>query len=409
MVGHKITRDVFGKTFQLEVKNSFYICMLECPARPRDNSSSNRSLHIRRLASTEEPFRPAMNESCKQAEPGRAAKGAMDQAGNCDSPSASQLSYTKNATKRDLSGVLQLPDVEDTAMAHVFAYIEHYQEDIFWSFLSDSFFVAGGLTFVLLSLWDYLGLFRTELYKALMLIVPLLYLINSIVDIVWANRVRRRSKVRSSMQKLWEESMQTSGDIVDPKTSTAGPGDPAAIGKQEVVASKLELSLCSWKNCTTLWNKIRRHAAHRRTVLAALTFGAAALSAFVSVMIQYLGRAPSMVGLYHNISIHMYIVSAIISVSGKRIRPWLPHSSCVDNHENLEDLGDLFFLFGSVVDGFLCDSPFDDHATTWTLVSALFWLTDACFYLLSDIVMACKFIRQSEESDTLDGTYHSLV
>jgi hypothetical protein len=348
-----------------------------------------------------------MNRSSTDAVSDCAATDTVDQTANCDSASAFQLACTLNATERDLSGVLQLPDIEDTAMAHVFAYVEHYQEDIFWSFLSDSFFVAGGLTFVLLSLWDFLGLPRKTWYQVLMVLVPLLYLVNSIVDIIWANRVRRRSKVRSRMQKLWEESMQTSGDIADAKTSTAH-GDPAAAVKQEATTT-LESSPCSWTNVTTLCNKIRRHAAHRRTVFAAITFGAAALSAFVSVLIQFSDGAQSVVRLYHNISIHLYIVSAIISVSGKRIRPWLPHSSCVDNHENLEDLGDLLFLFGSLVDGVLCDSPFDDHATSWTLVSSLFWLTDACFYLLSDIVIACKFIRQSEEADTQDGTYHTLV
>ena len=47
-------------------------------------------------------------------------------------------------------------------MAHVFAYIEHYQEDLFWSFLSDSFFTVGGSIYVLLSC---LGLRRSLSYS----------------------------------------------------------------------------------------------------------------------------------------------------------------------------------------------------------------------------------------------------
>ena len=188
--------------------------------------------------------------------------------------------------------------------------------------------------------------------------------------------------------------MKSSGDIPDPKTSMAASGDPA------VQAVNLE---SSWTKVTTLCNKMRRHAAHRRTVFAALTFGAAALVGFVAVLIDYSGGKQSQAILYSQISIHLYVVSAVIAVSGKRTRPWLPHSTCVDNHENLEDLGDLFFLFGSVVDVALCDSPFDDHATSWAIVSSLFWLTDACFYLLSDFVMAYKFIRQRGQPGTLDG------
>jgi len=342
-----------------------------------------------------------MNETRNAAVQGQEGHAATEpgQPADCENPSTFHL-LTDDITERDLSGLLQLPDIEDTAMAHVFAYIEHYQEDLFWSFISDSFFTVGGLIYVLLSLWDYVGHFRTAWYKALMLIAPLLYLINSIVDIVWANRVRRRTKVRSSMKKLWEESMQTSGDMCDPKSSTAANCNPA---QQSVNLESNRTKV------TTLCNKMRRHAAHRRTVFAALTFGAAALVGFVAVLIDYAGGKQSLAIQFGQISIHLYVVSAVIAVSGKRTRPWLAHSSCVDNHENLEDLGDLFFLFGSVVDAVLCDSPFNDYATSWAIVSSLFWLTDACFYLLSDFVMAYKFISQSGHPGTLDGKSHSFI
>jgi hypothetical protein len=341
-----------------------------------------------------------MNESSNAAvqDQGHAVTEPRQPA-DCENATTFQL-LTDDITERDLSGVLQLPDIEDTAMAHVFAYIEHYQEDLFWSLLSDSFFTIGGSIYVIVSLWDYFGYPRTACYKALMLIAPLLYLINSVIDIVWANRVRRRTKVRSSMKKLWEESMQTSGNIVNPKTWANADGNPAV--------QSINLESC-WTKVTTLCNKMRRHAAHRRTVFAALTFGAAALVGFVAVLIDYSGGKQALAILYGHVSIHLYVASAVIAVSGKRTRPWLAHSSCVDNHENLEDLGDLFFLFGSVVDAALCDSPFNDHAASWAIVSSLFWLTDACFYLLSDFVMAYKFIRQSGHPGTLDGKSHSFI
>jgi hypothetical protein len=307
-----------------------------------------------------------------------------------DSPVRSPFQlFSDDTTERNLSGLLQLPDIDDASMAHVFAYIEHYQEDFFWGFLSDSFFLFGGIAYVALSLWDYIGWNASSLlYKSLMVLGPLVYLVNSIVDIIWANRVSRRFKVRRRMQRLWNES--SSGSTT---TLPTRPEDDATLQTDPVSITRLVCLPVLWCSTTVSaqCHKIRRHAAHRRTVLAALSFGAAALAAFIAVLIDYSDGAELASDLCNNISIHMYIVSAVISVTGKRTRPWLAQRSCLDNHENLEDLGDLFFLIGSVVDGVLCDLSLDDHVAFLPVFSSLLWLLDACFYLLSDFVLADKF------------------
>lgn len=302
-----------------------------------------------------------------------------------DSPVRSPFQlFSDDTTERNLSGLLQLPDIDDASMAHVFAYIEHYQEDFFWGFLSDSFFLFGGIAYVALSLWDYIGGNSSSLlYKSLMVLGPLVYLVNSIVDIIWANRVSRRFKVRRRMQRLWNES----------SSGSTRPEEICTIQAEPVPITKLACMPVLWcsKTVSAYCHRIRRHAAHRRTVLAALTFGAAALSAFVAVLIEYSDGTEFASDVCNSISIHMYIVSALISVTGKRTRPWLAQRSCLDNHENLEDLGDLFFLIGSVMDGVLCDSSLDDNVKLLPVLSSLLWLLDACFYLLSDFVLADKF------------------
>lgn len=307
-----------------------------------------------------------------------------------DSPVRSPFQlFSDDTTERNLSGLLQLPDIDDASMAHVFAYIEHYQEDFFWGFLSDSFFLFGGIAYVALSLWDYIGGNSSSLlYKSLMVLGPLVYLVNSIVDIIWANRVSRRSKVRRRMQRLWNESSSRSTATIPTR-----PEDMGTIQSEPVPITQLVCIPVRWCSSTVSaqCHRIRRHAAHRRTVLAALTFGAAALAAFVAVLIDYSDGTELASDVCNSISIHMYIVSAIISVTGKRTRPWLAQRSCLDNHENLEDLGDLFFLIGSVMDGVLCDSSLDDNVALLPVLSSLLWLLDACFYLLSDFVLADKF------------------
>jgi hypothetical protein len=323
--------------------------------------------------------------------------------------------FSEDTTQRDLTGLLQLPDIDDTSMAHVFAYVEHYQEDLYWSLASDSFFVFGGSMYLLLSVWNYVGGIPDILNMSLSVLAPLVYLINGVVDIAWASAVRRRSKVLSSMQKFWEESVSSDESVA---ASIIEDSNPTTTGTETTSSTRTDgpanephppVAASFWKRFVNQFHRIRRHAAHRRTVYAALTFGAAALTAFVAVVVQYSGGSIAIANWFSVISVHLYFVSAVTSVTGKRTRPWLAHRSCLANHESLEDLGDLFFLVGSIVDVALRDSTFDDHAASWTVVSSSFWWLDACFYLLSDVTMAYKFSGHHRLPGSPDDASLTLV
>jgi hypothetical protein len=314
--------------------------------------------------------------------------------------------------ERSLPDLMSLPDVEDTSMAHVFAYVEHYQEDLFWSFLSDSFFVVGGMVYVTLSIWDYFDWDAYSLlYKSLMIMGPLVYLVNSIIDIMWANHVRKRNKVKSRLRQLWSDSC-SKDSILD---GTACQNNHTCINQAVLAPQKFAFSSL----VVATYKKIRRHAAHRRTFLAAITFGAAALIAFVAVLIDssHEDEDNPIADYCNHISVHAYLLSAVISVTGKRTRPWLAQRSCLDNHETLEDLGDILFFIGSLLDDILIDANLEDSVAYMPLLSSLLWLLDACFYILSDFVMAEKFRKHylpgsldSESEDSEDeGDYARIT
>jgi hypothetical protein len=299
----------------------------------------------------------------------------------------------------NLSGKVSLPDIDDTSMAHVFNYVDYYQEDLFWSFLSDSFFILGGIAYLMLSLWDYCWPDSTTreqqgtidyyyyYYALLTGLAPFVYVVNSIVDMAWASRVRSRAKVKRRMETLWAESRSITNSNASASVDINSAG----------------YELPTWKRIARQFHKIRKHAARRRTIWAALTFGAAAFLAFVAVLLDYFGASETLSDLCDFLSVHMYFVSAVISVTGKRTSPWLASRY---HHENLEDWGDLFFLIGSGVDGVLCDLNLDDGLTLWPTVASSLWLLDACFYLRSDFVMSEKIKSQLTSSN---DDAHTLV
>jgi hypothetical protein len=90
-----------------------------------------------------------MNESSNAAvqDQGHAVTEPRQPA-DCENATTFQL-LTDDITERDLSGVLQLPDIEDTAMAHVFAYIEHHGEEFSGVCFLIHFSLFGGSIYVI--------------------------------------------------------------------------------------------------------------------------------------------------------------------------------------------------------------------------------------------------------------------
>jgi hypothetical protein len=269
-----------------------------------------------------------------------------------------------------------LPDIDDNSMNHVFEYMEHYEQDIFWSYLSDLFFISGGLIYVLLALWDFIWPPEsTRSYYTFDVLAPTVYLLNSVIDMEWASRIKRRDRVKKNMKEGWE----------DWRISTTSDVDRSTPIVEETLP---------W------YHRIRKHTAHRRSMLAALTFGIAALFGVASVLMGYRDGAVGILwcNKLDSVADHAYLLSAIITMTGKRIRPWLQTSSVhiSNNPEMLEDFGDLLFLLGSLMDAMMGDANVDDVPIA-CVVSSFLWLADACFYLRSDVIRARQARNKSEE------------
>lgn len=254
-----------------------------------------------------------------------------------------------------------LPDLDDMSMNSIIEYMEYCEQDMAFSILSNAMFLSGGISYVVLSLW------QSERYYGLDLLAPSVYLMNSVVDVLWARHVAERAKMKRSMVIGWDDwrmAAVNNGDSVPPLSRNHTP--------------KL-----MW------YQKLYKHAAHRRSHLAAISFGLAALFAVLQVLVDwYHPNAEKWSGTMDSLSIYMYLLSSIVSISGKRTRPWFHGvSRLCSSSSALEDCGDLFFLLGSLLDVILCDNKSDSSdADYWFVLSSILWLADACFYLRADLV-----------------------
>lgn len=279
---------------------------------------------------------------------------------------------------------LCLPDVDDMSMNRVFAYVEFYHQDLLWSFLSDVCFIVGSIAYVILSLWDLFidddeavqGIWYTILYT----FAPLVYVFNSMIDTEWALRIKKRNDVKRKMQKGWNE-WRAKVVVLQDETKSE---------EMSFIPEVLSTTSSFWKS------ELRKHAAHRRDLLAALTFGIAALLALVATFLER-GRDE-----LENASDHVYVLSAVIAITGKRARPWLQSELSADSNtffwnspEKLEDSGDLLFFVGCVIDAVLGD--FHLTAPIVSIFSSSLWLIDACLYLRSDIIRSGQLRVQAED------------
>jgi hypothetical protein len=299
--------------------------------------------------------------------------------------------------ERDLTGLIHLPDIDDTSMAHVFVYLEYYKDDLKWSFASNSLFLLGSSTCLILRILDYVGYPPILTSKIFPIITPIIYFINSAVDICWSSQVIKRQKVRNIIKRLWNKEIGVEPPITTsnyPLNESLPTANTFEVENSTILVPLTEpKEIC--RSTIRVFSKIRKHAAHRRTVLAALSFGAAALVEVISILILMKDGATTQTTWLHFSSIQLYLLSAVISVTGKRTRPWLGQKPCGENHETLEDLGDLLFLSGSVVDySFLFLVINEHYEKEWAIASAALWFFDACLYFCSDVSEAVKYGRQ---------------
>ena len=304
---------------------------------------------------------------------------------------------------------LSLPDIDDISMNFTYLYMEHYKVDLLWSMVSDSFFILGGISYIVLSGWDY-SIYKNDIsnevtmnnssskwYIAVDLIAPTVYLVNSIIDIHWAEAVRLRLLNKQDMTKIWDEARLQLRGISFTSSSLSSTFDYSG-----------ETDVQSCFGCTWCY-RMRKYAAHRRTMMAAFCFGIAASLAVIAAILRnfFIPNIQSEFNNLHTVSPwvysvdsildalsdHVYILSALFSMTGKRHRPWLapsdPNTSLYNDSERLEDLGDLLFLIGSLVDATLTDLQLM-HLVLLPILSSVLWMVDGCLYMRSDIVKACK-------------------
>lgn len=334
-------------------------------------------------------------------------------------------------SNRHLNLSVSLPDIDDENMRAVFTYLEYYNQDIFWSFLSDSFFTLGGILYFFLSTWNLcrkssssssssLDSSDNSYHRFLEAAGPFVYVLNSIIDIQWAMHTQQRRKQRRALKIRLAES-PSSHSACSSSTTSSFRRPQHAPPCQPLLLSTDESSLVSYKQ----WHKWTKYAAHRRTMLAASTFGIAALLALGSVYTGWI--------VLDIISAHVYIASAVIAITGRRNRPWFaptamtittnttipitipkdstqqpdlppPRMSIDDNYmvwfdsEVLEDLGDVLFFIGSLVDAGLTDLSLERPVLT--VLQSLFWLIDACLYMLADIQMASQLRKQRQNNSS---------
>ena len=309
---------------------------------------------------------------------------------------------------------------------------EFNKEDHIWSTLSNSFFLFAGLCYLVISIWD--GYFYIEagddaksemnnLDKALYDIFAACgvfgYLIDSVIDIAWAKRIRERKRINKIMNNYLD------GHMNDPCTSPEDTIKGGLCGfvmpedndseyivthtpkKRKIRVKKLKKKI--WSQI----KRVRKHAAHRRDLYAACWFGLASVCATFDLIYSDGGtRLP-----FFFMSVHFYLASAIFALTGTRSRPISFHFSLYDP-DFLEDMGDILFFVGSLVDTILCDFHFDDDVSIWPVISAFLWTLDASLYLRSDKVIQMqleeelrisKLLREAVDQSILSSDIPSIL
>lgn len=273
-----------------------------------------------------------------------------------------------------------------------------------WSTLSDSFFLVGGICYMTLSVWDIVepeinnaAAWKKTLYGLLENSGPIVYLINSAIDVRWAKNIHKTDKQKRRQQR---QRLQYSNN------------DPSE--DQNKVKEKL--------------HRVRKFAAHRRGLLAAATFGVAAFFGVLDEFVRDTGEtyynntlvSGSDRGWLDFLSVHCYLLSAMFAVTGQRTKPrTLCSLKFFNDPDMLEDLGDKLFLIGCLFDVIMCDFHFDDGQSQiwWSSVSSLLWFLDASFYLrsdyytaivLNDLATGKHLDRHAGEPTLVLGTYVNM-
>jgi hypothetical protein len=197
--------------------------------------------------------------------------------------------------------------------------------------------------------------------------------------------------------------------------NVGGEGDSGrdiliALEKFDMHASSLDEDLIEGarlsgkrgKMRSNVMKNLRRHFGHRRDLSSATTFGAAAIFGTASAIGWAAGSMDEdMVNRLELVSIHLYLLSAVFALVGRRDEnkaQWTGFLGFFEDAQALENVGDLLFGIASVIDVVLSDCSFDDDNPWWPVISAVLWMLDAMFYLRGDFVVLYR--KQQDENET---------
>mmetsp|Transcript_12672 Transcript_12672/g.15999 ORF Transcript_12672/g.15999 Transcript_12672/m.15999 type:complete len:355 (+) Transcript_12672:178-1242(+) len=268
--------------------------------------------------------------------------------------------------------------------------VRENDKDVYWSTLSNSLFLCGGVFYVIETLWDMKGgpsPGTYNLYVFVTIVGPLVYLANGTVDVMWAIRTKQqelhqRNELCHPESSALSSSEMLALDIENPTTAEERDMTKAKSGRRRRFGKHFRA------RATTLLSRLTRHVGHRREVSAAASF---AVAAFFDVMAAVaFSENEDKAGRLGDVSIHLYLISAMFALCGRRttlpseIVTWL---NVWWDADRLEDLGDIFFGMGSLLDVVVNDASLYDKAPWLLVFSAYLWLIDALLYLRGDYVV----------------------
>ncbi|KAL7490581.1 hypothetical protein ACHAWT_000193 [Skeletonema menzelii] len=301
-------------------------------------------------------------------------------------------------------------------------YVSHFVQaknktDVFWSVFSNTFFLGGGLFYIIGSSWD-VNLSNSDsdpqnifLYNSIWVLGPFVYLLNSVIDVIWAIRTMQVEKKQRGLKRFFVRAHEHAADV-------GGEGDTGrdillALEKFDRHASSLDEELIEGarlagkqgdKTESNVMSNLRRHFGHRRDLSSATTFGAAAIFGTASAIGWAAGTMEEdMIERLELVSIHLYLLSAAFALIGRRQdnkgSSFTGFWDFFEDAQALENAGDLLFGIASVIDVVLSDFSFDDKCPWWAVLSAVLWMLDAMFYLRGDFVVLYRKQKHGNETN----------
>ena len=215
--------------------------------------------------------------------------------------------------------------------------------------LSNVLFVLGGFFYIIVTSFDYAVYSKTTVNSFMTVLGPLVYFLNSVVDVNWALLLRERDERALALHRL----------------RSNGGGS-------------------------------------RRSLWAAFTFGVAAVCGLIAALCSFLVVADDDESyLFYAISFdldfassHIYLLSAVLALwrsfpVDNDAAEGMMRNESIPWHSNpriLFNYGDVIFGVAALIDVCLTDVSFDDSYLSIPIFTSILWTADALLYMRGDIV-----------------------